>query len=74
MPPILGNIIAIAGIVLLAALCIHVLRKGGGCTGSCSGSCSGCSSCGPVSKEDRKLMKELEKRNARARRHQHARN
>lgn len=44
MSPILGNIIAIALVAALVALCVHALRTTptcAGCSGACSGSCEG---------------------------------
>ncbi|MBO5621001.1 MAG: FeoB-associated Cys-rich membrane protein [Butyrivibrio sp.] len=55
MPPVIGNLIAIAIVIAILYICgknvVNMIKgeltgKGcSGCSGSCSGSCSGCSSC-----------------------------
>ncbi len=45
MPPVLGNVIVIAVLVIVIGLCVRSLwrshKKGGGCNGDC-GSCGSC--------------------------------
>ncbi|MBR1914089.1 MAG: hypothetical protein IJ827_04625 [Lachnospiraceae bacterium] len=58
MSPIIGNIIVIAAVILLVAVCLKQIigeMKGGGCAG-CSGGCSACGQkCGSHATEDDKV-------------------
>ena len=59
MSPIIGNIIVIAAVILLVAVCLKQIisgMKGGDCAG-CSGGCSSCGQkCGShTSEEDDKV-------------------
>lgn len=64
MPPVIGNLIAIAIVILILYVCgknVVIMLKGeltgkgcSGCSGSCSGSCSGCTSCSSHSSVEKK--------------------
>ncbi len=58
MSPIIGNIIVIAAVILLVAVCLKQIisgMKGGGCSG-CNGGCSSCGQkCGSHTTEEDKV-------------------
>lgn len=61
MPPILGNIIALALVALLVYICARNLwgpHRAGGCTGSCSSCSRGCSCGGSCGKKPEHVSRE----------------